>query len=728
MKDEIRKLQQEINDLKQELKQYKEYDSLTGLYNKHGFYAHADYLLTAFPSLSYQLFTIDFEHFKLINDQYGTRRGDELLTSFAELLFKSFQQEETACGRIHSDIFAILVLQGHEKEICEDISTIFRQCAQGLDVSYVIGVYDIKDRHIPIALMCDRAMMAANSIKGKYEKRWCRYDDSMRNVLMEEQELLTNVDNALEHGEFQLYIQPKCNMKTRKIVGGEVLVRWIHPKKGLIPPKDFIPIFEKNGFIKKLDAYVWEQTAIWLHKWSKTHPVLPVSVNVSRMDIMEMNVYTYFQDLIRKYKLDPSWLEIEVTESAYAGSEEIIHTIDQLMNHGFTVLMDDFGSGYSSLNILKDININILKLDMRFLDSQNSKSRNILDSILQMARWLGMKVIAEGLENKDQADFLLNIGCMHAQGFYYYKPMPLQEFEQLLLQSELVDTSDYLQSPDYRDQPIHLKDFFREDMLSDMMLNHILGAVAVFRIMEHTIQLYRANDAYYQLTADCIRLEDGLLDFLDNGRTEFQNLIVHAHEFHEHGSEKILHLKTQTGDRWLKYRCYFLATRGNTQIVYASISDVSDYMQTMEDLRLSRESFRIAMEASQITIFELDIENRVASYSQNAMRAFDLDDCIMINAPEGFIEQGSVCEGYEDIFRSIYNDIYNGSPRASCVIRAHMAEGDVFNRITLTAIQNEKGKSVRAVGCVENITEEILRLHPHDPDTYLKALMKKSTK
>ena len=320
MKDEIRKLQQEINDLKQELKQYKEYDSLTGLYNKHGFYAHADYLLTAFPSLSYQLFIIDFEHFKLINDQYGTRRGDELLTSFAELLFKSFQQEETACGRIHSDIFAILVLQGHEKEICEDIGTIFRQCAQGLDVSYVIGVYDIKDRHIPIPLMCDRAMMAANSIKGKYEKRWCRYDDSMRNVLMEEQELLTNVDNALGHGEFQLYIQPKCNMKTRKIVGGEVLVRWIHPKKGLIPPKDFIPIFEKNGFIKKLDAYVWEQTAIWLHKWSKTHPVLPVSVNVSRMDIMEMNVYTYFQDLIRKYKLDPSWLEIEVTESAYAGS------------------------------------------------------------------------------------------------------------------------------------------------------------------------------------------------------------------------------------------------------------------------------------------------------------------------------------------------------------------------------------------------------------------------
>lgn len=711
MVTKVNELELRIREMEKELDYYKDYDTLTNVYNKTAFYREVSSLILKHPDISYQIQCIDIEHFKLINDLYGTHQGDQLLLYLATKLKECFAKDTLISGRIGADIFALLLpKEMGGKKAASHINAI-AQAYQQLDVkiTLAIGIYDIEDRHTSVSLMCDRAMMAANTIKGIYMKYYAWYNDSMRNVLIEEQELLSSVDHALNNGEFEVYFQPKCNMNTGKITGGEALVRWNHPQKGMIPPKDFIPIFEKNGFIKKLDVYVWEQTANWLHEWSKQHTVLPVSVNISRIDVIGLDVYQIFQELIKKYQLDPSWLQLEITESAYSTrSDDIILVINRLMKNGFTVLMDDFGSGYSSLNILKDINIDVLKLDMRFLDKNDKKSKDILESVVQMAKWLDLQVIAEGVENREQVDFLLKIGCTHAQGFYYYKPMPMPAYEELLRHDELIEPHDSYLVTDPEKEIIKIRDLMHDDSVSESLLNNMLGAVAIYAYDGTLIKLQKANAAYYRLHSAVLDDEDIMSSVYLDDQEAFLRAICETMDSKEEGIEVTLRCHESSGClNWLRIHLYFLSEKNGIQIIYASLTDVNDFMQNLDALRLSEQCFQIAMEASNITIFEVDIATRTASYAQHSMHDFGLSDMVM-NAPEGFIEQGSVCEGYEDAFRGIYDDLYAGKDRASTVIKAHMGNHEiVWNRITLIAIKDKHGNSIKAVGLVENITREI---------------------
>ena len=711
MSTKINELENQIHELEKELDYYKDYDTLTNVYNKSAFYREVSSLIERDPEGKYQILCIDIEHFKLINDLYGTFQGDQVLMNLASELRKNFHQRNTLCGRIGADIFALFLAKENGGKKAAVLIDHLLQEHQSLDlkITLAIGIYDIENPSTSIALMCDRAVMAANTIKGIYMKNYAWYNDSMRNVLIEEQELLSGVDAALQNGEFEVYFQPKCNMRNGKITGGEALVRWNHPQKGLIPPKDFIPIFEKNGFIKKLDVYVWEQTAKWIHEWSKHHNVLPVSVNISRIDVIGLDVYQIFQTLIKKYELESSWLQLEITESAYSSrSDDIIMVINRLMNHGFTVLMDDFGSGYSSLNILKDININVLKLDMRFLDKNDKKSKDILESVVQMAKWLDLQVIAEGVENRDQVDFLLKIGCTHAQGFYYYKPMPLIAFEELLRHEELIDFHDTYLVTEPEKEIIKIRDLMHDDSVSETLLNNMLGAVALYAFDGSSVHLQKANAAYYRLHTAVLNDMDVVKGIHEEDQSMFLAALHAIKDSKEEGTElTVRSLNTDGTLTWLRIHLYFLSEKNGVQIIYASLTEVNDYMLTLEALRLSEECFMIAMEASNITIFEVDIATRMAHYAKHSMEAFGLDNMLM-KAPEGFIEQGSVCDGYEEAFCSVYDDIYSGKDRASTIIKAHMGNDEIiWNRITLIAIKDKSGKSIKAVGLVENVTKEV---------------------
>ena len=260
--------------------------------------------------------------------------------------------------------------------------------------------------------------------------------------LLDEHALLHDVEAALERREFEVYFQPKCNMLTEKVVGAEALARWRHPTRGLIPPSSFIPLFERNGFIKQLDLYIWEETARRLRRWiDMGHRPLPVSVNISRTDILTMDVCAALEEILRRYRLEPSLLELEITESTYVNQPEaVIRTVERLMRRKFTILMDDFGSGYSSLNMLNNVNVDILKLDMRFLEHNGQKSKDILESVVHMSKWLDLPLIAEGVEYQWQVDFLKELGCVYAQGFFFYRPMPAEDYEALLLDGRVPDS------------------------------------------------------------------------------------------------------------------------------------------------------------------------------------------------------------------------------------------------------------------------------------------------
>ncbi|MEG1028019.1 MAG: EAL domain-containing protein, partial [Oscillospiraceae bacterium] len=245
----------------------------------------------------------------------------------------------------------------------------------------------------------------------------------------------SSMGTALEKRQFQVHFQPKFDVKSNKPYGAEALVRWIDPEKGMIFPGDFIPIFERNGFISKLDFYVWDCVCQNISKWnSQGKTPMPVSVNVSRVNLYNPNLVDVFLELIKKYNI-PAWqLNLEITESAYTQNTELVlQTTEKLQKNGFVVMMDDFGNGYSSLNILKNIPVDVLKIDTKFLPEKNDiRAERILASVIKMAKCIGIPVIMEGVETKEQTSFLESLDCDYIQGYYFARPMPLEEYEDLM--------------------------------------------------------------------------------------------------------------------------------------------------------------------------------------------------------------------------------------------------------------------------------------------------------
>lgn len=414
-----------------------QYDRLTGLYSKQYFYQQAGEVLLRNPDQQYDIICSDIENFKLINDVFGVKAGDRLLrgigNAYAERL-----KGIGICGRLNSDQFACLLK--HRDDYTDDMFIEASILTNGLlDIHNIVmkwGIYNVEDRSVSIEQICDRALLAARSIKGQYGKYFAIYDDTLRNQLLREQAITDSMESALSQNQFLVYLQPKYRIKDEVLVGAEALVRWNHPVWGFLSPAEFIPLFEKNGFITRLDRFVWEKACAVLHDWDERgYYPMSVSVNVSRADIYNEDLADTLVKIIEKYDLDPSRLHLEITESAYTENpKQIIDTVTTLRELGFVIEMDDFGSGYSSLNMLNDMPIDILKLDMKFIRSEMAKpkSQGILQFIINLASWMNLSVVAEGVETKAQLLRLTEIGCDYVQGYYFAKPMPCQEFEGLL--------------------------------------------------------------------------------------------------------------------------------------------------------------------------------------------------------------------------------------------------------------------------------------------------------
>lgn len=345
--------------------------------------------------------------------------------------------DEGICGRYGADRFMCMRESGQEKSDREHIfgstSSNIEKKIENLSVKW--GIYEITDRTVPVEKMCDRALLAAENIKGQYNIPSAVYDDNLRNKLLREKAITDAMEKALENGEFLVYYQPKYSLNDDRMSGAEALVRWVHPERGFMNPGEFIPLFEKNGFIPRLDKYIWEQVCIKLREWKeKGYGLLPVSVNISRADVYHLDLADTLLTITQKYGVNPELLHLEITESAYADNpNQIIATVDNLRKLGFIVEMDDFGSGYSSLNMLNQMKIDVLKLDMEFMRNEMTKPSNqsILRFVVSMAHWMNLSVVAEGVESKAQVDRLREIGCDYVQGYYFAKPMPVNEFEDL---------------------------------------------------------------------------------------------------------------------------------------------------------------------------------------------------------------------------------------------------------------------------------------------------------
>ncbi len=424
-------------------------DDLTGLYSKPYFLVQAQKILENRGDKNYDIICIDIEKFKLVNDICGIEIGNKILRKLGQVILEEAKNWNGIAGHFSEDVFFVLNErpesfgeEGFKKNI-DKLNSMEEVKRFNLHLRLVFGLYQVKNLRTSISVMCDRAQMAAEKIKGHYGVYYCYYDDSIRKKMIGEQKIAGSMEAALKNREFLVYYQPKYDLATETIAGAEALVRWKSKEMGMMPPGEFIPLFEKNGFITRMDMYVWEKVCVDLRAWmSAGNKIVPVSVNVSRADLLNPSLVDTLSSLVKKYEIPPKYLHLEITESAYTEDpEQIVKIIYELRKRDFMIEMDDFGSGYSSLNMLSEMPIDILKLDMTFVrnEMERTNGKGILSYIISLANWLNLKVVAEGVETKGQVTQLKKMGCSYVQGYYFSKPLDRDEFFSLLRKSRIAD-------------------------------------------------------------------------------------------------------------------------------------------------------------------------------------------------------------------------------------------------------------------------------------------------
>ncbi len=411
-----------------------EHDALTGLYNRSTFFKKASEILRLNKNSDFYLIATDIMDFKIVNNLFGEQEGNEILKLHAALI-SSANHPNSIYGRMSGDKFAALVPKNFFdiNIITQNNMTLQQTVAKyNYKLQNYTGIYEISDKYEDPKLMYDKAAMTIENIRGNLERTTAFYDSSIMDKQIHDKRVASEFESALANGKITMFLQPQVNAMDGKVLGAEALVRWASEENGLRPPSDFLPVLEKSGMIHKLDQFMWEEAAKKLSQWKIVGNDMYISVNISAKDFYYCDVYKYLTELVQKYKVSPQNLNVEITETSLMQDEsERRQVLQKLKDFGFTIEMDDFGSGYSSLNTLVDVEMDTLKIDMGFLRSANfsQKSKDIITSIISMSKTLGMTVITEGVETDDQVEFLKESGCDIFQGYYFSKPISVEEFE-----------------------------------------------------------------------------------------------------------------------------------------------------------------------------------------------------------------------------------------------------------------------------------------------------------
>ncbi len=621
----------------EQLKYVAEFDPVTGIFNKEKFYSETQKLVSEHPDKRFAIIRLDINHFSIINSFFGMDEGNSLLRYIANhLRVNTADFMGSAFGRIEADIFGICVPYT-DKQSMEHFVMRSMNALQNFSSDYYIvpcfGIYITGEEELPISIMFDRATLAAKHCKGNYVNYYEYYNDDMRLRIEKEQEIVNDMNYALQDNQFTIYVQPKYNVMTNTPAGGEVLVRWIHPKKGMIPPGLFIPLFEKNGFVVKLDAYVWEEACKMLKGWLDLgKKPNPISVNVSRVNIYNPHFVESLINLVDRYGIPHDLFNIELTESAYTDNPEMmIKAIDKLQSNGFSILMDDFGSGYSSLSMLKNIPVDILKIDMNFFVDANKKSRceSIVASIVRMSKWLNIPVIAEGVETPELVSFLREVGCDYIQGYYYAKPMSIKDYERYAFaadspMSEL--TAGSKQSTEIMSR-----------IDNDLIFTDNLCPAAVFECdVQDTedMEIIRVNDAFFEMLNSPSRVlykynpldivyEKDRWKIIETIRQAVATKQICECEYSRYvtysNSYKSIHAKFE-----------YIDTIGNKNIILAQLEDITverEFEKKLEKLRSSMQ-------------FETGISNRMlivddSEMNREMLTSFFEDKFIISTAENG---------------------------------------------------------------------------------------------
>lgn len=523
--------------------------------------------------------------------------------------------------------------------------------------------------------------------------------------LFDENEIVRSFADALQQGQFFIHYQPQYNHSSGLMVGAEALVRWNHPTRGLVPPDAFIPVLESNNLITRLDYYVFEQACISLRRWIDSGlPLVPLSVNFSRRDIFQPDFVQQLERIREKHAVPVNYLRLEITESAFAGNgPQANDVVCALHKSGYIVEMDDFGSGYSSLNVLKDIDVDILKLDMLFLSDEHGSNRGgtILSFVVRMAKWLGLPVIAEGVETLHQADFLRSIGCDQVQGYLYSRPLPQKEFESLLLRSSVDLSLPKVQLIDSLDAG----NFWNPESQETLIFSNYVGGAAIFVLdNRNSLELLRVNQKYMQeigmnLSEKEILQRDPMAVFDEHNRKIYMDMLKRAMATDEEQECETWRSISSAccGDERICIRSTvrMIGQSESTHLFYAMIRNITAEKRMHTEILDSERRFKVASEQANIYYWEYTVATREMRPCFRCMRDLGLP-ALLTNYPDSAIEMGVFPPEIADMYRDWHRQIAEGVKELEAVIP--LTVGRVPFRVRYTTEFDENGRPVKAYG------------------------------
>ena len=695
------------------------YDLLTKLFDRNTFFSLAQEMIAQKEEGTYRMVFVNIDSFKMVNEQYGIECGDEVLKWVGESLQRLTDATSGICARISSDNFAMLY---EEELVCQsmiDDTYSMAVCPPAINkkIKLTVGRYIVKDKSLPVVSMFDRARIAAGQIKGDYEVSFNFYDDSMRNLLIKKQSIMDNMEDAVANHEFVVWYQPQYNHANRKIVGVEALVRWKREGQ-FVSPAEFIPLFEQNGFIYKLDKYVWETVCNDISKWiDEGNELIPVSVNISRKDILHDDFIDTLRNLLARYRIDYKYMRLEITESAFAEETGLItKKVNELIRLGFVVEIDDFGSGYSSLNTLKDVPASVLKLDMRFFEQTSNVQRAglVIESTIRMAKWLGMSVIAEGVEEEAQADFLKSIGCHYIQGYYYAKPMPKEDFELLMRKSKKEPRLERLKALD----TFKNSNFWDPNSLETLIFNSYVGGACIFEYRNGRTQVVRTNDQFEKAFGK-IKPPEGLIEspmITESPDPEARKLFLDTVEKTiETSNIEICELRMSDGEHieYVRVAMRVLAKTDDRALLYSLLTNQTAQIEAEMHERNMLKQLDAALEAVNaavtVTRYGKDSLSEVLYVSSNFRNMFEYTE---EEFEKGFANINNlICEEDRPKYEHMMLSLKEEGDKMSCDFRARKKDGTYRHMTsvnTLIAMDGVEGD------VIVTVASDVTELYPEE--------------
>ena len=569
-------------------------DKLTGIYNRNGFYEATRKLLDENKDEQFCLIYWNIRRFKVINDLFGRNMGDDILIHFAQTLKNVFENEMATYGRVERDNFICcvpneVIERGDWKKINE--SSYFVEDSE-YQFFTCCGLYKIVNPELSISNMGDKARVAMDTVKNNYLSPYAWYNENMWDTIVSEQNMIAEFKKAIQEKQFKVFYQPICRANDGVVIAAEALVRWEKPGKGLVSPGAFIPLFEKNGFISILDRYVWNEVCrLQKSRLEQNLRTVPISVNVSRVEFYNPLLCEEIWNIVKENDIPPGLIKIEITESAYADNpKQVQEAVEKLHEYGFVVLMDDFGSGYSSLNILKDLPIDILKIDIKFLEGfeTSQKAAIIIEAIVRMAKWMNLTIVAEGVETRGEWDYLKSVECDLVQGYYFNRPMPENAFIELLGAEEVDGTKLGLNNQLDLDDII-LNAFTHKSSRGNILFYSMLGGMGIFEMKESRLEIVQVNKGYYEVMNASEKSgqdEKRTINQLIETQEEHDILLrkcVEAQEKDEMQQIQIHHKRQDDTYVWLNVKIRYLGSKGKRSLLYFALDNIDEIKKAEQE-------------------------------------------------------------------------------------------------------------------------------------------------